>query len=190
MKRWPCVNFLSVFLTLFKQTVRDVGQKSSRVSLSWHWRSSGTSAALGVRPAAWSWQESTSASKCANLENIFFIFFNPSLLLFYIFFLKIRCGRMQIWHASTIWRYFCVAETECRTVKPITTHSLGWNARDAADTSADGFWRWDTSMRCSQQRLSCSKPAQISSRPNWKIIAIGSIHSHSTALLSFRKQTT
>lgn len=37
----------------------------------------------------------------------------------------------------------CVAETECRTVRQITTPSTGWNVRHAADTSVEGFWRWE-----------------------------------------------
>lgn len=32
---------------------------------------------------------------------------------------------------------------ECRTVRQITTPSTGWNVRPAADTSVEGFWRWE-----------------------------------------------
>lgn len=40
---------------------------------------------------------------------------------------------------------FSVAGMEFRTVRQITMPSLGWNARPAADTSVEGFWRWDQS---------------------------------------------
>lgn len=54
---------LCFVLALFVQTVRDVEQRSSKVSLSWRWRSNGTSAASDVKRATWSSPESTSASE-------------------------------------------------------------------------------------------------------------------------------
>lgn len=50
------------------QTVLGVETRSSRVSLSWRWRNSGTSVASGVGPATWPSQESTSASECVKKE--------------------------------------------------------------------------------------------------------------------------
>ena len=49
--------------SFFFQTVLGVETRSSRVSPSWRWRSSGTSAASDVGRATWSSQESTSASE-------------------------------------------------------------------------------------------------------------------------------
>ncbi len=57
------------------QTALGVETRSSRVSLSWRWRSSGTSAASDVGPATWSSQESTSASECVKRETFHSIWF-------------------------------------------------------------------------------------------------------------------
>ncbi len=61
----------SLSCTALLQTVLGVEMRSSRVSLSWRWRSSGTSAASDVRPATWSSQESTSASECLKRRRTF-----------------------------------------------------------------------------------------------------------------------
>lgn len=58
----PIHLFCLVFL--FFQTVLGVEQKSNRVSLSWHWRNSGTSAASDVGRATWFSRGNTSASEC------------------------------------------------------------------------------------------------------------------------------
>lgn len=67
--------FFSFYLALslfFLQTVLDVGPRSSRVSLYWRWRNSGTSVASDVGPATWCSPESISASECGKREQITF----------------------------------------------------------------------------------------------------------------------
>lgn len=50
------------------QTAQDARRRSSRASPSWHWRSSGTSAASSAKRAGSSSLESTSASECCWLS--------------------------------------------------------------------------------------------------------------------------
>lgn len=59
----PC-SFLSRMLFPCLQTVPAVELRSSRDSLSWRWRNSGTSAASDAGPATWFSLENTSASEC------------------------------------------------------------------------------------------------------------------------------
>lgn len=149
---------LSVW-TLLLQTVQGVETRSSRVSLSWRWRNSGTSAASDVRPATWSSQESTSASESVRRKQTQR---NKTLQS-----VRLWC-LIQTWHANTHAGFFMssfspdmlncafnwadsssfvfilyVAGMEYHTVRQITTPSTGWNVRPAADTSVEGFWRWE-----------------------------------------------
>lgn len=123
--------------------------KSSRASLFWRWRNSGMSAASDVRPAAWSSPENTSASECVKtketwrnvLQTIFLSYLTQKWHLLDP--LPLQWGRtVRLTHYSGLI-LFSVAGMECHTVRQITTPSTGWNVRPAADTSVEGFWRWE-----------------------------------------------
>lgn len=105
--------------SFFFQTVLGVETRSSRVSPSWRWRSSGTSAASDVGRATWSSQESTSASELREEKASRAPRKNT----------RIHVQTVRFTHYSVFVFFFVpilsVSGMECHTVRRITTPSTG-----------------------------------------------------------------
>lgn len=136
-----------LFFFLFLQTVLDAEPRSSRVSLCWRWRNSGTSAASDVGPATWFSPESTSASEWVKGEknikrnttsqsmsrseksyklktsSAVFVFDERSYTFSISSFSLERANTLA--HYSSFNYIFYVTGMECHTVRQITTPSMG-----------------------------------------------------------------
>lgn len=108
------------------QTALAAETRSSRVSPSWRWRSSGTSAASDVRPATWSSQESTSASECVKISCVTKTDVHQDTLDFFASSFSpdgLNCAFDTLQQFCFLFLH--VAGMGCHTVRQITTPSTG-----------------------------------------------------------------
>lgn len=78
--------------------------------------------------------------------------------------------KLCVWHTTAESLFPYVAGMECHTVRQITTPSMGWNVRLVADTSVEGFWRWERNQISTwDEAAAAAAAAAQKSKSRWTV---------------------